>query len=394
KRPAKSNGNEEPPWKRLCEPSASKSSSNSNRPRPLDLDSQLQEASATAAKALPALSNSDIDGVDLSGVNLTDFYLREIETDDNSASAANYSAASNPANVLKCSADFCRRTLCYEFKELTPASGTTATTTSSNSRQFRCTILLDNWPVSAMSAETKQAAKAGAGAGLLAALRQRCWTLFVRSDRAFIRAQADAGFTRPDTESAAGRTAAANADDEKIGSDNVGHRLLKGMGWSGVGGIGKRLEGRAEPVANDVRIVSRAGLGADSASGGSGATGAVSASFQTGVGRVLRDFQRDPTDRDDLFFASDFTNEERRYVQSQCLRLGLASRSYSGDNDTRCLVVSRKRSAKELVEFVRRNGGATVRYRLAAPGLSREAGDEAGNDGDGGGAGEATVTAE
>lgn len=56
---------------------------------------------------------------------------------------------------------------------------------------------------------------------------------------------------------AAGAVVGAGA--AAVGEENVGHRLLVGMGWSG-GGLGREGEGIVEPLQAFLRH-SRAGLG-------------------------------------------------------------------------------------------------------------------------------------
>jgi hypothetical protein len=49
------------------------------------------------------------------------------------------------------------------------------------------------------------------------------------------------------------------ATDQKLDASNVGHKLLQMMGWTG-GGLGRKQEGIAEPVALKT-VFRREGLG-------------------------------------------------------------------------------------------------------------------------------------
>jgi len=52
------------------------------------------------------------------------------------------------------------------------------------------------------------------------------------------------------------------ASDQKLDSENVGHKLLQMMGWTG-GGLGRNQDGIAEPIMHKT-VYRREGLGCGS----------------------------------------------------------------------------------------------------------------------------------
>ena len=80
---------------------------------------------------------------------------------------------------------------------------------------------------------------------------------------------------------------------------------------------------------------------------------------------MIQDYLRNDK-REDLVFAPTFTKEERATLHRVAHRFGLRTRSQNQD-DQRYLVLSRKRTARELVAHVRANGGETFKYILLEP---------------------------
>ena len=95
-------------------------------------------------------------------------------------------------------------------------------------------------------------------------------------------------------------------EKKEIGADNVGHKLLKLMGWTG-GGLGKGGGGISEPVSA-AAISNREGLG--SASAGK--------AFKQKVRTLIEEYAKSSNPHD-LVFTTGFTNEQRKemhqYVQ-------------------------------------------------------------------------------
>ena len=115
-----------------------------------------------------------------------------------------------------------------------------------------------------------------------------------------------------------------------IADDNKGSMLLRKMGWSGSGGLGKTGEGRTEPVvATETRIGSgeRTGMGTVSDGGKLN---------RRSVQQILNNFLA--SDEQCIAFSSDLTKENRAIVHTLSQRMGLSHRSYGKDGERQLLV--------------------------------------------------------
>ncbi|KAI5718240.1 hypothetical protein M8J77_018513 [Diaphorina citri] len=149
---------------------------------------------------------------------------------------------------------------------------------------------------------------------------------------------------------------------EKLAENNIGSKLLKLMGWSGSGGLGKNAQGISEPVPITGRLdKKRSGLGQDlplrTIRGGDGddkiglsvqkQIGLTGASFKHWVRDLLSEYLNSPHLLwfEDLIFSSSFSKEERATLHSFCqtnqYRNQLVAKSYGRDEE-RHLVISRK----------------------------------------------------
>lgn len=144
---------------------------------------------------------------------------------------------------------------------------------------------------------------------------------------------------------------------KKITSENIGHKLLKMMGWSG-GGIGKEGVGIVDPVMLK-ETSGRQGLGF------SGSSGQISKNFKTKVHQMLREFS-DTVVLQDLVFSPEFDNEERKFMHSVARKYGLKSVSIDGP-EGRFLTVRHKLSVHELVDRILASG-PTDKYEVVMPG--------------------------
>lgn len=147
---------------------------------------------------------------------------------------------------------------------------------------------------------------------------------------------------------------------------NVGHKLLKMMGWKGEGaGLGKREDGIANPVkATGSGSKTKEGLGCDMASLRNPHTKRLE---DRKVWEYLQEFAR--SDREDeLVFTSELTIDERKRIHGIALKLGLKSKS-RGKGDSRYLIVGRKWSVDKLVQAVEEKGGSMGGYELHGPPL-------------------------
>ncbi|XP_077514594.1 uncharacterized protein LOC144125246 [Amblyomma americanum] len=143
---------------------------------------------------------------------------------------------------------------------------------------------------------------------------------------------------------------------KKITSENIGHKLLKMMGWSG-GGIGKEGVGIVDPVMLK-ETSGRQGLGF------SGSAGQMGKNFKTKVHQMLKEFS-DTVVLQDLVFSPEFDNEERKFMHSVARKYGLKSVSIDGP-EGRFLTVRHKLSVHELVDRILASG-PTEKYEVIMP---------------------------
>lgn len=252
--------------------------------------------------------------------------------------ASEVQAGTNSTSILRTSADFSKMLLEFEYREV--GSG------------VRCRVFLEGQFLEEHFAPTKTSAKIGASDKALEKLRGVCWTI--------LRKQAvdgdEANITREEL------MGDINKMKQTISGDNIGNKLLQKMGWKG-GGVGKEgNKGIAEPVTVN-SIINREGLGLMSERG-------IEIDFMPKVKTVLMDYARS-SKQDDLAFSPQFNKEERAIIHNECRKLGLKSES-KGSGDERFLIVSRKRTASQLLNHVMLRGGTTNKYDLLPPGGDRQ----------------------
>lgn len=218
-----------------------------------------------------------------------------------------------------------------------------------NNSEFVCTYVLGHREVKQATGSTKQEARAKAAAASLACLQSIAPTLR--------RKRLVDGQGPEVTKDEFGGPGNSSGSHEQIDSDNVGHKLLKMMGWSG-GGIGKEGLGIIDPVM--VKETSgRQGLGF------TGGSIAMNSNFKAKIHQLLREFSNTVV-LQDLVFSPEFDNEERKFVHSTARRYGLKSVSVDGP-DGRFLTVRHKLSARELVDTILASG-PTEKYEVILPG--------------------------
>ena len=114
---------------------------------------------------------------------------------------------------------------------------------------------------------------------------------------------------------------------KKLDESNVGNQLLRKMGWTGSGGIGR--SGIAEPIFVESSD-GRKGFGHD--------TGSPSIKRDT-VEDILVRFIRENKDNE-IKFSNELSKDERALVHKLCQKFGLKHRSF-GKGEERYLVVSK-----------------------------------------------------
>ncbi|CAF0749245.1 unnamed protein product [Adineta ricciae] len=150
--------------------------------------------------------------------------------------------------------------------------------------------------------------------------------------------------------SAASLTTANNNLPQK---EDMGSKLLKKMGWVG-GGIGKDLQGIAEPIQIE-DLQGRKGLGSSSLF--------PNQTFVKNLRQILEEFIATNDDDGELQFANEFNSEERKSIHKEAMKLHLTSNSYGRDGERR-IRVTQKRNVDQLVDHLLTHGGETARYEL------------------------------
>lgn len=212
---------------------------------------------------------------------------------------------------------------------------------------YTCTFVLGHCEIKNGVGETSQEAKLKAASASLAYLQSIVPTLLLK------RRVDSCG---PElTKNTFGVSDESNGS-EQITPENIGHKLLKMMGWSG-GAIGKEGVGIVEPVMLK-ETCGRSGLGF-------GGPGRMNSSFKTKVHQVLKEFAETVV-MQDLVFSPEFDNEERKFMHSVARTYGLKSVSVEGPSG-RFLTVRHKLSVRQLVDMIIASG-PTEKYDVILPG--------------------------
>jgi len=143
-----------------------------------------------------------------------------------------------------------------------------------------------------------------------------------------------------------------------ISEDNVGHKLLRLMGWSG-GGLGKPgQEGISEPIRAQ-RVCRKAGMGLNSNQKG------ITREFTSKITDAIREFAK-VVSHQDLVFTPEFSKEERAHIHKIARKFRLKSNSKcKGAN--RYLVLSHPMDKLALAIDLIRNGGDNEKYMVKPP---------------------------
>uniref|UniRef100_A0A224Z444 Nfkb repressing factor n=1 Tax=Rhipicephalus zambeziensis TaxID=60191 RepID=A0A224Z444_9ACAR len=212
---------------------------------------------------------------------------------------------------------------------------------------YTCTFVLGHCEIKNGVGETSQEAKLEAASASLAYLQSIAPTLLLKR-------RVD-GCGPELTKNTFGVSDESNVP-EQITPENIGHKLLKMMGWSG-GGIGKEGVGIVEPVMLK-ETCGRNGLGF-------GSPGRMDSNFKTKVHQVLKEFAETVV-MQDLVFSPEFDNEERKFMHSVAHTYGLRSVSVDGPSG-RFLTVRHKLSVRQLVDMIIASG-PTEKYDVILPG--------------------------
>lgn len=209
-----------------------------------------------------------------------------------------------------------------------------------------CSFLISDQVVATAHGGNKELSKVNAAKAALEELREMCYTIKVKQEVD----NEGSGLTKEQLLSD------IQKGGEMLPDSNVGNMLLRKMGWVG-GGVGKDGQGIAEPVKAEM-VIGREGLGLKAAKG-------IGKEFNRKVTKLLEDYLKSDEQKD-LHFSSELAKEERAIIHTIGQKMGLKTHS-KGKCEDRYLIVSRKRSAQELLDHVIGSGGSTSKYEVIPP---------------------------
>ena len=213
----------------------------------------------------------------------------------------------NAVSILNESAQKCKKTVSYEELGITPSA------------LFSCAVTIKDQVIAIGEGSGKKEAKKDAAEKALALLRS-CQPVVQKRTP-----QQDSAKSVSKSE----LVAKAYEEAAKISEDNIGNQMLRRMGWTGVGGIGKDGQGRVNPVMA-VGVDRKFGLGSNPTEGAAVNKGSVR--------ETLMKFIAGP--EQDIKFSSELSKEDRALIHKLSQQYGLKHRSY-GKGEGRFLIVSK-----------------------------------------------------
>ena len=145
-----------------------------------------------------------------------------------------------------------------------------------------------------------------------------------------------------------------------IAAENIGNQLLRKMGWTGSGGLGKMRDGIAEPVQATGKLSRSAeGLGLDSFNDG---TKPISIVKGREAERVIQQYISNGC-KGNLTFSSELTSDDRKKVHLAARKYGLKSKSF-GYGNRRYLVLFKNLTLFEIYKELLAKGGEVNGYIL------------------------------
>jgi len=250
-----------------------------------------------------------------------------------------YNEAENAPSIITRSAQFSKVPVEWQYKSDGRIS-------DGNTLTHECTLRLGGMETFTEKGINKKDARDNVGAKVLALLERECYTVLVKNkylgDGSLVELPSA---TDPDAKQPQGG----------VGGDfsNVGHKLLKLMGWSG-GGLGKGGQGISEPITA-AGVTNRQGFGSAS----------VDQDFKFKMKKLVQEYALS-TNPYDLVFASDFSTEERAVIHEVSRKMNLKAKSY-GKGEDRFITVSRKFDSDQLIRQLMERGGENEKYELIPP---------------------------
>lgn len=222
----------------------------------------------------------------------------------------NESTNNNPVSIMNESAQKSKKTILFEDLGLAKPTAL-----------YSCAVVIADKIIAVGEGPGKKEAKRNAAEKALAILRAR--QPVIRLWPASREHQSATCVSKTDLVSKAYEKAPSISDD------NIGNQMLRKMGWTGSGGIGKDGQGRAEPVMA-LGTDGKFGLGCNPTQGADVTKSSVQDilhSFISGEDRIIK-------------FSNELSKEDRALVHTISQRYGLKHRSF-GKGEDRYLVVSK-----------------------------------------------------
>uniref|UniRef100_A0A915IFT5 NF-kappa-B-repressing factor n=1 Tax=Romanomermis culicivorax TaxID=13658 RepID=A0A915IFT5_ROMCU len=136
----------------------------------------------------------------------------------------------------------------------------------------------------------------------------------------------------------------------------IGAKLMAKWGWTNGKGIGKNEQGMEKPVEILQRFA-RHGLGSV----------LIDKNFNKLVKSIIEEYYKSD-EHDDLVFAANLSNEQRKFIHKMAGFFGLKHTSY-GHGEKRQLTLKKPKSAMQLIDYLKKNEGETGMYQLVEPTL-------------------------
>ncbi|TDG51376.1 hypothetical protein AWZ03_002171 [Drosophila navojoa] len=211
-------------------------------------------------------------------------------------------------------------------------------------------IVINDEVIATEQGENLKAAKMAAYKQALLLLQTHCYSIKLNAARATIKVEKgkngiDINVTKESADS---------LTDSKLDASNKGYRMMRMMGWTG-GGLGRRKQGREEPVGYLLKS-NRMGLGSNDPH-------ANLADY-----RKLIENYVNSDDIRDMQFEPNFLKEERATFHQIASKFGLRSTSY-GTGESRRLLITKKISYNIILNEVltKRNPKFCERYFVQVP---------------------------
>ena len=220
------------------------------------------------------------------------------------------SERNNPVSIVNESAQKSKKTIAFEDLGVTDKTAL-----------YSCAVIIDDKLIAVGEGPGKKQAKRNAAEKALEILRSR--QPVIRVGLASRNHQTAPCVSKTELVSKAYDKAPSISDD------NIGNQMLRKMGWTGSGGIGKDCQGRAEPVMT-VGTDGKFGLGCNPTQGADVAKSSVQdvlLSFVSGNDQEIK-------------FSNELSKEDRALIHSISQQYGLKHKSY-GKGQDRYLVVSK-----------------------------------------------------